>query len=55
MTLQELFPGKMGKVELTRIAIRLRMPELLRASMDSPLEPSIAATLQTTLTEVRKA
>lgn len=45
----------MGKVELTRIAIRLRMPALLRAAMDEPLEPSIAATLQDTLTEVRKA
>jgi hypothetical protein len=54
MTLQDLFPGKMGKVELTRIAIRLRMPHLLRSAPDAPLDAALAATLQSALDEVRK-
>ncbi len=54
MTLQELFPGKMGKVELTRIAIRLRMPQLLKSPTDAPLDEALVATLQTALDTVRK-
>jgi len=54
MTLNDLFPGRMGRVELTRIAVRLRMPQLLRKGSDEPLEDDVASALQTALNEVRK-
>jgi len=54
MTIGSIFPGKMGRVELTRVAIRLRMPELLKKSPNEKLEPELADKLKIALTDVRK-
>jgi len=53
-TLNDLFPGRMGRVELTRIAVRLRMPQLLRTNADEALADDVVAALQSALDEVRK-
>lgn len=53
-TIEDLFPGKMGKVELTRVAIRLRMPRLMRAPPKKQLDPALVEQITTALIEVRK-
>ncbi len=55
MTLFKLFPGNTGRVELTRVALRLRRPELLRMKPTSPLDPGLVATLQATLSDLRRS
>ncbi len=53
-TIGEVFPGNMGRLMLTRVALRLRMPELMKLSPSHGLEPALLARLQSTLAEVRK-
>jgi hypothetical protein len=45
MTLGTLFVGNMGRVVLTRVAVRLRKPELLKMRADEPLESSLVEIL----------
>lgn len=54
MMFEELFPGKMGRVELTRIAISLRMPMLMRAKPTDTIKPGLIARLIEALKQVRK-
>ncbi|MFT6147042.1 MAG: hypothetical protein ACJAZO_003740 [Myxococcota bacterium] len=54
MTIEELFPGKMGRVELTRVAISLRLPDLMRAKPSDPVSPELLTHLQDALKQVRK-
>lgn len=53
-TLAELFPGKLGRMELTRVALRLRRPDLLKMSFDTPLDKTTRATLANALIQVRR-
>lgn len=46
MTLGELFPGKLGRVQLTRVAVRLRRPDLLKLAPATVLEPELVLKLQ---------
>jgi hypothetical protein len=41
MTLDSLFTGNMGRVVLTRVAVRLRKPELLKMTASAPLDPAM--------------
>ena len=41
MTLSTLFAGNMGRVVLTRVALRLRKPELLKMTADQPLDAAL--------------
>ena len=41
MTLDSLFTGNMGRVVLTRVAVRLRKPELLKMTRTLPLDPAM--------------
>jgi hypothetical protein len=43
MTLGELFPGNVGRVVLTRVAVRLRMPALLKTPPTAVLDEELAA------------
>lgn len=54
MKLQELFPGKMGRVELTRVALRLRRADLLKMSPDQELDETTRAALEAALADVRR-
>ncbi|MCA9713685.1 MAG: hypothetical protein H6713_13650 [Myxococcales bacterium] len=54
MTLSELFPGNMGRVELTRVAVRLRLPTLLTMRVDEHVEPALETRLRQALVEVRR-
>lgn len=53
-TIGEVFPGNMGRLMLTRVALRLRMPELMKLSPGQEIEPALLLRLQTTLAEVKK-
>jgi hypothetical protein len=46
MTLTDIFPGRAGRVFLTRVAVRLRMPQILKMKMDEPLDPALSKKLQ---------
>ncbi len=54
MTLDELLPGKMGRVVLTRAALRLRMPALLKIPEDQELDEELLVKLQAAIAEVQK-
>jgi hypothetical protein len=54
MNLCELLPGNMGRVVLTRVALRLRRPDLLKMSDQVPLDAALLATLMTAIAAVRK-
>lgn len=45
MTLAILFKGNLGRVTLTRVALRLRRPDLLVIPTDQPLEPGLVDVL----------
>lgn len=54
MTLSELFPGNVGRVELTRVAVRMRRPDLLRMPPTVQLDTATAQQLQAALAQVRR-
>lgn len=54
MTLTQLLPGNMGRVVLTRVALRLRRPDLLRMSCEIPLDPALLDTLLPAIDAVRR-
>lgn len=54
MTLGELFPGRMGRVVLTRVAIRVRRPDLLKMPPSTALEADLVALLEDAKTHVQK-
>ena len=53
-TITDIFPGHMGRVRLTRVALKLRMPTLLQMPGDQMLDPGLLAKLTTCLAEVQK-
>ncbi len=54
MILKDLFPGNMGRVLLTRVAIRLRMPNLMKMDPAKPLAPQLAEQLRAALDDVKR-
>lgn len=54
MSLGELFPGNLGRVVLTRVALRLRMPELLRTAPTAALDPVLADKIAAAAAAVRQ-
>lgn len=53
-TLEELFPGKMGRVKLSRIAVKLRRPDLLKMAPDAQIDNKLAASLRVALQSIDK-
>lgn len=53
-TIGDIFPGNMGRVRLTRVALKLRMPALLTTAADLSLDSSLVVRLMTCLAEVQK-
>lgn len=53
-TIAELFPGNMGRVRLTRVALRLRMPALLQMPGDQLIDAGLVTKLTVCLAEVQK-
>ncbi len=53
-TLGSIFPGKMGRVKLTQVAIRMRRPDLLKTPLDKNLDGALASSLRSALAEVTK-
>jgi ABC-type polar amino acid transport system ATPase subunit len=54
VTIAELLPGNMGRVVLTRAALKLRKPELLRMDPTTPLDPELLEQLTAAVDAVRK-
>ena len=54
MTINALFAGNMGRVVLTRVALRLRKPELLKMTPDQPLEAALVEMLVATRDAVNR-
>jgi hypothetical protein len=54
MTIGELFPRNTGRVQLLRVALKLRMPELLKLSPTEPLPSELRIKLETCLLEIAK-
>jgi|GEM_PF-1300202 len=54
MTLEDLFPGRMGRVVLTRVAIRVRRPDVLKMAPTAHLDDKLAALLTDAKTQVQK-
>jgi len=53
-TIGEMFPGNMGRVRLTRVALKLRMPTLLQTPPDQALDAALLTKLTLCLAEVQK-
>ncbi len=54
MTIGELFPGKVGRVELTRVALRLRRPDLLKMKPTQEIDSATQSKLESALNQVRR-
>ncbi len=54
MTLGDLFPGRMGRVELTRVAIRIRRPDLLKKPPTATLDDAVLGLLTAAKAQVKK-
>ena len=45
-TLQSLFPGIKGRMQLVKVMLHLRMPELAEMGRDEPLDDELARRLE---------
>lgn len=52
-SLDDLFPGVEGRMELIRVMIHLRKPELRHADRTAPLEPALIHEIVRALQEIR--
>ncbi|MDE0883405.1 MAG: hypothetical protein OSB21_12500 [Myxococcota bacterium] len=51
-TLNQLFPGNLGRLKLLRVMLRLGMPELSKYNANQPLEPMLERRVRQALHEV---
>jgi len=54
MTLEDLFPGRMGRVVLTRVAIRVRRPDVLKLPSTTELDDHLVTLLTDAKAQVQK-
>ena len=52
-TMDDLFPGNMGRMLMIRVMLKLRMPDLKDMPRTEPLDPSLVSRLETTIAQVR--
>lgn len=55
MTLEQLFPGNVGRMKLTRVILRLKRPDLRDMTPTAPLPADLLSLLQKTLKELETA
>lgn len=53
-TLGALFPGKMGRVDLTRVALRIQRPDLLKMSPQTIINDELTELLRRTKQLIEK-
>lgn len=53
-TIAELFPGNMGRVQLTRVALKIRMPALMTMPPHEVIEPGLLQKITSALADVKK-
>jgi len=52
-TMEDLFPGNMGRMLMIRVMLKLRMPDLKDMPRTEPLDPSLVSRLETTIAQVQ--
>lgn len=52
-SLEDIFPGVEGRMEMIRVMIHLRKPELRYADRSAPLEPALIREILRALEEIR--
>lgn len=53
-TLDDLFPGNLGRMKKIRVALRLKMPDLMKMDGTKPLEKDLAAKLKKAVLETER-
>jgi len=53
-TLNQLFPGNLGRLKLLRVMLRLGMPELRSQNPNLPLDPMLERRIRQALREVEE-
>lgn len=54
MTLGELFPGNLGRMELTRVALRIKRADLLKMKPEQVIDEDTHKALVAAIAEVRR-
>jgi hypothetical protein len=52
MTMDDLFPGNIGRMKLTRVILRLKRPDLRNLPPAQALDPALADLLRKTIKEL---
>ncbi|MEQ8454259.1 MAG: hypothetical protein RLO52_09810 [Sandaracinaceae bacterium] len=52
-TMEDLFPGNMGRMLMIRVMLKMRRPDLRDMPRTAPLEASLVAELETTIRQVQ--
>lgn len=55
MTLEQLFPGNIGRMRLTRVILRLKRPDLRDLDPTAPLQAELLSLLRQTLKDLEAA
>lgn len=53
-TMEDLFPGNMGRMLMIRVMLKMRRPDLRDMPRTTPLEPSLVAELESTIRQVQQ-
>jgi hypothetical protein len=53
-TLEQIFPGTVGRLKLIRVLLRLKMPELAKMDPNQTLAPALASQIRGTLVEIER-
>jgi hypothetical protein len=53
-TLNQLFPGNLGRLKLLRVMLRLGLDDLPKMNPNTPLEPMLEARIRQALREVEQ-
>lgn len=54
MTIEEIFPGNVGRLVMARVILRLRMPELARMARNATVSPTLESQLRAAIDAVKK-
>ena len=53
-TLQELFPGNMGRMQMARVILMMRKPEIGRMSPTAPLPPDLERQIRDSIARLKQ-
>ncbi len=53
-TLDDIFPGNTGRMKRIRVALRLKMPDLMKMEGTKPLDKALAGKLEKAILEIER-